>query len=405
MGLNERYRSGFIEQIDASRRGDVIYIPTFLDRVNEIFNLMQARYTLLFGSTGTGKTALMDYLYVLAPWSFLRTNEPDVHWEVLYFSLERKVMFKHAKWISWLLYRDKDIQVAADELMGWGADPLNDSGYKMVRGYDEEMSEMLEHVRLYDGKISVDKLRSIITARARALGDLYYADGDNVFMNDDVHVTTFTEKGKIEKTAIGDRKYVELSHKGKPFKLYEEETRYFLHNLKTFLFICIDGIGLFGSSDFSKKKSVLDEVSDILQHARDVYGFSPVVVSQQNRELGSTQRLKLHGADLSPQLEDIQGSSQMAHDSDLAIALFDPFQYKSYDTQGMYGGYNILQGMMHPKGFVRFRSLHILKNSFGFAGKRFGLKFLGESNHFETLPLASDADALAQIYADIAAGK
>lgn len=402
MGINERYKSGFIEQIDASRRGDITYIPNFLDRVNKVFNLMQSRYTLIYGATGVGKTAFADYLFVLAPWTYLKENEPDVHWEVIYFSLERKVMFKHAKWVSWFMYRDYGHLVSADELMGWGADPLNKEGYDLVRSYDEEITNLLEQVHIYDGKIRTDRVRDIINKRASALGSLYTSDDAGVY-HDNKKIASFTDEF-VAHTKIGDTKYLDLKHKDKTFRIYQNENRYFLDNPKTFVFIVIDGIGLMGSSDFGKKKSALDETSSILAEARDLYGFSPVVISQQNRELGSTARLKMHGSDMSPQLEDIQGSSQMAHDSDLALALFDAFHYKAYDTKGHFGGYDLLKGMMHPQGFSRFRSLHILKNTFGYAGKMFGMKFLGESNDFEVLPFP-DSKEILEIYSKIAKGE
>ncbi len=402
MGINERYKSGFIEQIKASRRGDVTFIPNFLERVNKVFNLMQSRYSLIYGATGVGKTAFADYLYILAPWTYLKENELDIHWEVIYFSLERKVMFKHAKWVSWLLYRDYGHQISADELMGWGADPLNKEGYDLVRSYDDEMSKLLQHVHIYDGKIQTDRVRNIINKRASELGTLYRADDEAVYHRDTL-IASFSDEF-IEKTEIGDVRYLDIPHKGKSFRIYPNENRYFLHNPKAFVFIVVDGIGLMGSSDFGKKKSALDETSSILAEARDLYGFSPVVISQQNRELGSTARLKMHGSDMSPQLEDIQGSSQMAHDSDLSIALFDPFHYKAYDTKGHFGGYDLLKGMMHPQGFSRFRSLHIIKNTFGYAGKMFGIKFLGEVNDFSVLPFPNSEEIL-KIYSDIARGE
>lgn len=406
MGLNESYKEGFINQIDSSIRGEVLFIPNFLDRVGEVFNLMQSRYTMIFGATGSGKTSLADYLFILAPWSYLQANEPDIHWEGLYFSLERKIMFKHAKWISWFIYRDTGLQVSADALMGWGTDPLSEEGYKLVRSYDDEISKLLEHVHLYDGRVDTDRFRRIIHRKAAALGTLYTSDDDYVYKdNDDEPIGEFSDEF-IEVTEVEDRRYLDIPKPNKKgtFRIYENEQKYFLHNPRTFVFIVVDGIGLMGSSEFSKKKSTLDTVSEILRDARDIYGFSPVVISQQNRELGSTQRLKLHGSDLSPQLEDIQGSSQMAHDSDLAIALFDPYHYKAFDTKGFYNGYNLLAGMMHPKGFSRFRTLHIIKNSFGYASKVFGLKFVGESNHFETLPKPDDP-AIFDIYSDISKGK
>ena len=401
MGLNERYKSGFIEQIDASRRGDTIYIPNFLDRVNEVFNLMQSRYTLIFGATGTGKTSFADYLYVLAPWTFINTNEIDIHWEVIYFSMERKVMFKHAKWVSWFLYRDHGHLVSADEIMGWGANPLGDEGYKQIRAYDDEMSDLLDHVHIYDGKSTIERVKRVIDKKALELGVLYTSDQTHVYLDDEI-IGTFSDEF-IEVTKIESKKYLEFKNKGESFKIYQEDARYFLHKPKTFVFIIMDGIGLMGGSSFSKQKSVLDEVSNILAEARDIYGFSPVVISQQNRGLSSTQRLKMHGADLSPQMEDVQGSSQMSHDSDLSLAIFDPYYYKALDTQGLYGGYNVLNGMMHPKGFNRFRSLHILKNSFGFAGKTYGMKFLGEVNDFMILPYP-DSEEILKIYSDIAQG-
>lgn len=404
MGLDEKYESGFLAQVDASRRGETTYLPLCLDRVNNIINLMQSRYTVVFGATGCGKTSWADLVYILSPFTYLKQNEPDVHWEALYFSLERKQEFKHAKWISWFMYRDHGLQIPADKLM-WGKPPLNDKGYTLLRSYDDEISELLEHVRIYDGKVPISTLEKSIHSRARALGVLFHTD-DTGLMQDDspVYILRFDEDGRMKRTKTGDRLYLQYKYKDKEFTLYEYDHRYFPHKPKTFVFIVVDGIGLFGSSDFAKKKSSMDEVSSILANARDLYGFSPVVISQINRELSSVGRQRLHGNDLSPQLSDIQGSSQVAHDSDVVFGLFDPYEYKALDNAGFYGGYDILGCMLHPHGFSRFRSLHLLKNSFGYASKVFGLKFMGESNEFSTLPLP-DSDEIDQIYVDIALGK
>jgi hypothetical protein len=314
-------------------------------------------------------------------------------------------MFKHAKWISWFLYRDHGIQMPADQLM-WKNDPsLSKKGYALVRSYDDEISELLEHVHIYDGKVPIDTIERAIDSRARALGTYYYTDNLGVYKDDcPIPFKSFEDDGKIETTKVGDRDYIEVQHKKEKFKLYKEDRRYFLHNSKTFVFIYLDGIGLLGGTNFQDKKSALDRVSILLAEARDKYGFSPIVISQINRSLSSVQRLKMHGNDMAPQLDDIQGSSQMAHDADLVLALFDPHQYKAYDNNGYYGGYDIHGRMLHPKGFSRFRSFHVLKNSFGMAGNVFGLKYLGESNNFETLPLPDD-DKINEIYADIALGK
>lgn len=399
MGLNQSYK-GFIEQVEASMRGDTTFIPNPLDRVGSVFNIMQSRYTLLSGSTGSGKTSFADFMYVLAPWTGFRENDmlDDIHWEVVYFSLERKKLFKHAKWISWMIYRDHGVLLSADQLLGWGKTPIDSAWYKIVRGYDKEISELLEHVSIYDGKVPSKRIIETISRRGKELGVLFRSDEYGVTRdNGAVYIEEFTND-KVRKTKTGLERYVELEYEGEKFTLTQNDSKYFMHNPKSFVFIVVDGINLF------RKKEDIDDVSIALADARDIYGFSPIIVTQQNRSLGDVTRHKLRGADLEPQLEDVFASSQMAFDADLVLALFDPYRYKAYDAQGLYGDYNLLEGTMSPAGFSRFRSLHILKNTFGIDGKKFGMKFLGEVNDFTTLPLVSDTEELRKCYELIAKG-
>jgi len=358
--------------------------------------------------TVTHNTSFADYSYILYPWSFIQDNkeEVDIYWEVNYFSLERKQMFKHAKWVSWLIYRDNpDILLSADQIMGFKNGPLNSKGYNLVRSYDDEMTGLLDHINMHDGKVSSKVVSRIIRQRALALGDYFYSDDIGIFVNNNpVYSYTFDEDGEVEDTKTGPRKYVNLTFKDSKFKLYQDDHRYFPHHIRSFVFFMIDGINLLGDKD------VIDDISMELANARDRFGFSPVIVTQQNRAMGDISRMKLHGNDLSPQLEDIFKSSQMGFDADIIIGLFDPYRYKAFDKEGLYGGYCIKPMEGHepstrtPGGLNRFRSAHILKNTFGADGGVFGLKFLGECNHFETLPKLDEEDKLLKEYAKIRTG-
>lgn len=407
MGINRKYKHGFISQLDASQRGEVVSIPNPLERMDSIYNIMPSRYTLISGATGAGKTSYADYNWILAPWSWLEAN-PDlgIYWEVNYFSLERKQMFKHAKWVSWMMYRDdNNLLVSADQIMGWKDGPISAEGYNLVRSYDEEMSNLLEQVNIFDGKTDAKVLRRKIHQRGHALGDLYKSDDIGVLYRDDpVYIERFDEKNLVKQTKTGPQKYIKIKHEGKKYELYEDDHIYFPFHKKPFVFFVVDGINLLGGKD------VIDEVSIALAEGRDLYGFSPVVITQQNRAMGDAGRMKLHGSDLSPQLEDIFKSSQMGFDADLIIGLFDPYRYKAFDKEGKYGGYTVkpIEGhepsTMTPGGINRFRSAHILKNTFGQDGSVFGMKFLGECNHFTTLPSVNDDILLRKIYAEIRSG-
>ena len=402
MELNQKYKAGFLSLLDTALSGDVIHIPNPLDRVGDAFKLMQSRYHLIQGATGSGKTSFADYMYILGPQEFIKNN-PDIHWEVCYFSLERKEAFKHARWISWMIKRDTGRLIPADDILGFGDVKLTKEWYDFIRGYDSEMDAMLDHIQMRDGKIKPDVVKRTIETRARDLGTYYYTDGEFAWKaGDAVYLEAFTDKNLFEATKAGNRRYIELEHKGEKFKLYQDDHRYFLHNPKTFVFIIVDGINLLGS------KEDIDEVSLLLADSRDKFGFSPVVITQQNRAQGDIQRVKLHGADMTPQLEDVYKTSQCSFDCDVAIGIFDPYRYKAVNKFGSYFGYQIVghppQGsMMHPRGFSRFRSCHILKNNFGMDGAMYGLRFTGESGHFETLPLP-DTVELDQIYSEIMQG-
>ena len=407
--INDKYSSGFLDQVDASRRGEVTFIPLNLDRVNNDINIMQSRYTFIFGATGSGKTSFVDDKYILCPWRDCKEaiKNGDIHWEVIYFSLERKQMFKHAKWVSWMIYKDHGHRITADQLLGWGDKPLSKKGYELVRSYDDEITELLEHVHIYDGKCSKELILEVIEKRAKDLGVFYYTDDQFLYMgNSALGIKNFKEHGKTVNTKTGPKVYIEHEHNGKKFKLFQHDHRYFMHNPKTFVFIVMDGINLLGGRDD------LEGISTAIADSRDKYGFSPVIISQQNRAMGDVQRLKIHGTDMSPQIEDAFKSSQMGFDADLIIGLFDPVRYKAFDESGKYGGYIIkstedsvsTQCMTTPDGKNRFRSLHILKNSFGTDGAIYGLKFVGEVMYFETLPKPDDVFEMNIVYEKIARG-
>jgi replicative DNA helicase len=146
----------------------------------------------------------------------------------------------------------------------------------------------------------------------------------------------------------------------------------------------IDHIGLLKlTKDQSTKKQAIDKMSDELRYARDFYGFTPVVVSQFNRDISNPIRIK--NGDVEPQLEDFADSSQTQNDADVVLALFDPMRYKVADPSG----YN-LDKLKDDYGAKYFRSLRLIKNSYGEDDVRIGLGFMGQIGMFKELPRKKD---------------
>tara|TARA_R110000744_G_scaffold348607_1_gene454194 strand:+ start:2956 stop:4209 length:1254 start_codon:yes stop_codon:yes gene_type:complete len=403
--LNEEYRRGFISQIEAAMAGNAIMIPNPIEALQTTFNLMQSRFTLLGSTSGAGKSSFIDDLYILKPWRQLRGND-KVHYEVLYYSMERKKMFKHAKWLSWMLHEDHGWLIPSDDILGWNPKGvISKSVHKAVRSYDEEMSDLLDTVHIYDGTTSVDKIANAIRSKAKQLGTLFTSDNIGVKKwGKGNYIAKFSAEN-IRQTRTGPIEIASFVHMNKKYQMEPNKREYVLLNPHTFITIVLDGVGLIQPRQGQSTKQAVDEITQVLADARDVFGFSPVMVSQFNRGIADVHRQKAHGADLSPQESDFKDSGGPFQAADLVLGLFDPVRFKAYDKAGFYGGYDVLGGMKVPRGPSRFRSLHILKNSFGVDNKAFGLGFWGECNYFEALPTPNKEEELAHIYAKIISGK
>jgi hypothetical protein len=104
-----------------------------------------------------------------------------------------------------------------------------------------------------------------------------------------------------------------------------------------------------------------------------------VIVSQFNRDISNPIRIK--NGDVEPQLEDFAESSQTQNDADVVLALFDPMRYKVPDPSG----YDVNK-LRDEFGAKYFRSLRLIKNSYGEDDVRIGLGFLGHVGMFKELP-------------------
>jgi hypothetical protein len=394
----------FNKMVARGKRGEAVYIKNSLNKVDRVYNIMQSRFTLLGSTSGAGKSSFIDDDFILKPWSDHVVHDPSIHWEVNYYSMERKKVFKHARWLSWMLYRDKGWLVSVEALLGWDTRGLlSEKVYDVVATYNDEMSELLDRVRIYDGRVTAATIKKHIVKAGKKLGVLYKADAVGVMKDDGlIYEVKFDPKNTREVRGGGREMFVELTHKGEKFSMIQDTHRYFLHNPNTFCHFVLDGLGLI-DGDFGSTKQAVDDAVNVLADARDIYGFSPVVVSQFNRGIADIQRLKHHGSNMGPQESDFKDSGNAYQAADLALAIFDPFKFKAYDSKGMFGGYDVLNGMVAPAGHCRFRTLHVLKNTFGIDGAIFGMKYVGESSYFETLPSPNSADIHA-VYSKIAEG-
>lgn len=325
------------KEVEAGINGRNGGIPMGFERLNRYIGIRKSIYTLVGGLTGSGKTSLVDDAYVLNPydWCISDKNKTKTKLKIIYRSMERNKTYKLAKWIGRKIFIDQGITIPVPKLLGWNGKLTKDE-HDLFLIYGEYIEGMKEIITIIDGPENPIGIAKNI--REHAL-----------------------KNGKVE-------------------QLDEYNKIYIPNDPNEITIIVLDHIGLLKTTkDHSTKKQTIDKMSDELRYARDFYGYTPVVISQFNRDISNPIRIK--NGDVEPQLEDFAETSQTQNDADIVLGLFDPIRYKVEDPSG----YD-LQKLKDESGAKYFRSLRVIKNSYGSDDLRIGLGFYGELGIFKELP-------------------
>ena len=313
-------------------------IPMGFDRLGRYMGIRKSMYYLVGGLTGSGKTSFIDDCFVLNPfdWYISKENKTNIKLKIIYRSMERGRTYKLAKWVSRKIFLDQGIILTVNKLLGWAGEKMTKDEHDLFLAYKDYIDQMSEVITIIDGPenpVGVAK-----ELKAYALG-----------------------RGRIEQVDEYNKKYIP-----------DDENEITL--------VILDHIGLLKTTTTQPtRKAAIDKMSDELRYARDFFGYTPVVVSQFNRDISNPTRIK--NGDVEPQLEDFADSSQTQNDADVVLALFDPMRYKVADPSN----YDLAK-LKDEFGAKYFRSLRLIKNSYGEDDIRVGLGFLGQIGMFKELP-------------------
>ena len=315
-------------------------IPMGFNRLNKYIGIRKSMYFLIGGLTGSGKTSFIDDAFVLNPidW-YLMQKDPKIKLRIIYRSMERSRTYKMAKWVSRKIFVDHAMIIPVNKLLGW-TDKMTHDEHDLFLMYEDYMNNMEEFITIIDGPENAVGVAKELRAHALKNGRIEQIDEYNkCYVPDDPNTVTI---------------------------------------------VVIDHIGLLKTTkDQTTKKEAIDKMSDELRYARDFFGYTPVVVSQFNRSISNMMRIK--NGDVEPQLEDFAESSSTQNDADVVLSLFDPMRYKVLDISG----YD-LNKLKDQYGAKYYRSLRLIKNSYGEDDVRIGLGFMGQIGMFKELPKQKD---------------
>ena len=320
------------------------FIPIGLPKLGRYANLRKHILTLIFSTSGAGKSSLVDTI-ILNACRYHMNHPGSMKPDFQLFSMERNSKIRIAKWISFLIFKNEGVEIQLPKMMGWWEEKLSKEEHDLILKQKQYIDEILNtYVTIHDG--------------AKTPKEIYKIMKDH-----------FEDVGEYNKVLI----------KGKEQKVYKAKD-------ENIIVVPIYDHGNLTrtTQEFPNKKQTIDKLVEFTQGFRDLEGAAPIWVSQVNRAISGVTRGKEGEHEL--QLEDVKESGDIGDACDLAISIFDPVKY----NQGSKTGYTPVDFVDKTNGNTFFRSAQILKSSYGADNVRIPLAFNGFCGQFNELPSKKD---------------
>lgn len=341
----------FLNTFNEGIKGNNIILSTGLPKLDKYIQIRKKQAYLIGAATGCGKTTFCDETFVFNPCEWFIENSPDIDFKILYWSMERSLDEKIARWISKRIFYKYQILIPPSEILS------REIGLKLSRDKEVIIRKEVALIEEIMNKVL------IIHSGATNPTDVYKK------------IKEFAEARGIKETII-----IRQKNGYEYFK-----TIYIPNNPKEFVLLIADPVNRTRREKGQEKKEAIDKLSEHFLDARDLYGYSTIETSQFNRSISNPIRLQNENWAV-PSLEDFKETGNLAEDSEVVIALFDPMTYKVGDIYG-YDLTKLKEGKDNKMpGSFKYRQLHILKNSYGAKDVGLGLAFQPSCGIFSELP-------------------
>jgi hypothetical protein len=354
MDVVERTLKGFRDRKRRIMEGGVNCIPSpFPNFRNDFPGVEQGKYYLISGAAKASKTQLSSLLFLYTPLLYAYEHPDQVHLKIFYFPLEETDEKITARFCSHLLHKLSEHKLRYSPMV------LNS---------------------INENKVAPDEVLDL-------LDSLEYQSILN-FYKDHVEFKKDKNPTGCMKTVV---KYAEENgtfHKKWDERLQKMVFDYYEPNDPTeYRIIVLDHIGIIDLERGMNKKEAIDKTSEYLaKYLRNRYGFTSIVIQQQNTSGESNDSVKL--GRIRPSGAGLADSTYTQKDQNVLFGLFNPYKYSLPE----YMGYDIRR----LKDHIRF--LEVVVNRDGELGGICPLFFDGATCSFFEMPLPDNKAELEKVY-------
>jgi hypothetical protein len=342
----DKLNEDILEGIEGKNEG----IPIGLPKLGKYGNIRKNILTLIFSTTGAGKSAMIDTIILNAcddHINYPNKLKPDFQ----LFSMERASKIRIAKWLCFIIFVKEGVEIQLPKMLGWWEDKLSSYEYNLILKYKNYVDLLLnDYITIHEGAKTPNEVFKIMKDHFENKGEY------------DVKITIDPKTGKERKRKI-----------------------YIPNNPREIVIPIFDHGNLIKTTQaLPSKKSAIDKLVEMVQEMRDLESCAPIWVSQVNRAISGVTRSKDTEQEL--MMDDVKESGDIVDAADLVISLFDPLKYK----QSSKTGYEPVDFVDKTNGNNYFRSAQILKSSYGADSVRVPLAFNGFCGQFMELPKRID---------------
>ncbi len=386
------------EEIILGLDGKNIGIPVGDVQIDKNIQIRKDMLICIGGLTGSAKSSFLDDVFVLKLFKSWLANEnddsfPNIEW--IYFSMERSPLYKRAKWLCWLLYNDYGVKMSISALLSWqkGA-MINEALLPYIPRLLEYLDFLEDKIDLIGGEKYNHEIKEIIASKMNRLG--YHIHCNNSYDKyTGVIKGTVLVNGQViarfnpdiyETNKLGTKKYYvdilipQLNKGNKVVRVYENDRKYISYDPNRIVMVIFDHISKIRLKPGQNRKECNDECADNIAEDRDYYGITAIAVNQWNREIYKEDPNKCPQGIVPTELH-FADSSSIIRNADLVLGIIDPIRLQDFNQ----AGYEVIN-TISDQGYCNFRSIHIIKNTYGGNGIALGFSFIGESGYFRALP-------------------
>ncbi len=308
-------------------------LETGFNRLDRFISLRKRMMISVIGPSGSGKSSFVSKAFILGPCQYAFENNKKI--KIILFSMERSIVYTEAKWLIGKMFETSGRLIEMGKLLGWHQEKLTADELDYIRRFKDWFDSL--PIDVYEGGRSPNDIYRIVMEYAKANGE----------------VVQISEYKKVYMPNDPDEQVI----------------------------IIPDHMGLTKVVPaFPTKKQAIDKTIEHLQYFRDFLGYTIVPVAQLNRDLSNPIYKKMESFE--PHLDTIKETGNLGEASDIVLSLWEPLRYNTTDK--MYGNVNPFR---HPiTGHKYFRSISILKNTYGIDGINIGTVFMGSTGLFAELP-------------------